>query len=117
AIKGWCKHPDKVLSSLCNGIIERRLLKVQYAKDPFDAAAVEQKQAETVAKMGVSKEDAGWLVFTGEASSSTYDFENEHIYILFKNGQVKDITEVDNALINENLRGKVKKYYFCYIRV
>ncbi len=117
AIKSWCKHPDKVLSSLCNGIIDRKLLKVQYAKDPFETSTVEKKQTDTAEKMGISKEDAGWLVFTGEASSSTYDFENEHIYILFKDGQVKDITEVDNALISENLRGKVKKHYFCYIRV
>ena len=54
--------------------------------------------------------------FTGEAVSSTYNFEDEHIHILFKNGTVKDITEVDNALIHQNLRGKVKKYYICYLR-
>ena len=29
---------------------------------------------------------------------------------------VKDISEVDNALINENLTGKVTKYYICYPR-
>ena len=66
--------------------------------------------------MQLSIEDAGWLVFTGQATSSTYNFENEHIHILFKDGSVKDISEVDNALINENLKGKVKKYYICYLR-
>src|SRR6187455_1252453 len=30
AIKGWCHHDDKILSFLCNGIINRHLLKVQY---------------------------------------------------------------------------------------
>jgi hypothetical protein len=55
-----------------------------------------------------------WLVFAGEASSSTYNFENEKIKILFKDRLVKDITEVDNALINDNLKGLVKKYYICY---
>ncbi|MBU9937590.1 MAG: HD domain-containing protein, partial [Ferruginibacter sp.] len=34
AIKGWCRHPDQVLSSLCQGIIHRRLLKVQYSAEP-----------------------------------------------------------------------------------
>jgi len=29
---------------------------------------------------------------------------------------VKDISEVNNALINENLKGTIKKYYICYLR-
>jgi 3-oxoacyl-[acyl-carrier-protein] synthase III len=56
------------------------------------------------------------LVFTGEVTSSTYNPNDEHIHILFKDGMVKDISEVDNALINQNLMGKVKKYYICYLR-
>ena len=66
--------------------------------------------------MNLTEEEAGWLVFTGEASSSTYNFEDEHIHILFKDGSVKDISEVDDALINQNLSGKVRKYYICYPR-
>jgi HD superfamily phosphohydrolase len=116
AIKNWCHHPDKVLSVLCNGIIDRNLLKVKYASDPFEILPVTQKVKEISERLNISEEDAEWLVFTGEAISSTYNFEHEHIYILFKDGAVKDISEVDNALINENLRGKVKKYYICYLR-
>ena len=75
---------------------------------------LKEKINETKQRLSLSDEDIQWLVYTGEASSSTYNFENEHIHILFKDGTVKDITEVDNALISENLRGKVKKYYICY---
>ena len=67
-------------------------------------------------RLGLSAEEAGWIVFTGEAVSSTYNFENEHIHILFKDGSVKDISEVDDALINQNLSGKTKKYYICHLR-
>ena len=56
----------------------------------------------------------GW--YLQAKRSSTYNFEDEHIHILFKDGTVKDISEVDNALINQNLRGTVKKYYICYLR-
>ncbi len=116
AIKSWRSHPDRVLSFLCNGIIDRHLLKVKYHAHPVAAGQVEMWQQEAADKLGISTEEAGWLVFTGEATSSTYNFEDEHINILFKDGTVKAISEVDNALINENLRGKVKKYYICYIR-
>jgi len=116
AIKSWCLHPDKVLSILCRGLVDRNLLKVKYAAEPFDTVPVKEKTIEIAQRLNITEEDAEWLVFTGEAISSTYNFEHEHIYILFKDGSVKDISEVDNALINENLRGKVKKYYICYLR-
>lgn len=116
AIKGWCHHEDKILSFLCNGIINRQLLKVQYFGSPVNEGLVQQKIAEACSKLNIDEADAGWLVFAGEVSSSTYNPEHEHIHILFKDGSVKDISEVDNALINQNLMGKVKKYYICYLR-
>ena len=105
-----------VLSTLCKGIINRQLLKVKYFGEPVDAAFIQQQTSIACTTFNISAEDAQWLVFTGEAVSSTYNFEDETIRILFKDGTVKDISEVDNALINQNLKGKVKKYYICYTR-
>ena len=116
AIKGWCHHEDKILSYLCTGIINRQLLKVQYFANPVDETLIQEKNAEACLKLNLTTEEAGWLVFTGDVSSSTYNLEDEHIHILFKDGSVKDISQVDNALINQNLMGKVKKYYICYLR-
>ena len=116
AIKQWSTNSDKILSYLCKGIINRQLLKVEYFAKPVPEKMIAEKKAAIIKKMKLNKEDADWLVLTGLAASSTYNFENEHIHILFKNGTVKDISEVDNALINQNLRGKIKKYYICYIR-
>jgi len=114
AIKQWTSHPDKVLSYLCKGILNRNLLKINYSAEPVNEEMLLQKMKETMSKLSISEEDASWLVYAGEASSRTYNFENERIKILFKDGSIKDITAVDNALINENLKGKVKKYYICY---
>lgn len=114
AIKSWCSHSDKILSYLCKGIINRQLLKVRYLSEPATEATVTEKRAETAARFLLSGEDASWLVFAGTAGSRTYDFENNHIRILFKDGSTRDISSVDNALINESLRGEIKKYYICY---
>ncbi|HMK04854.1 MAG TPA: HD domain-containing protein [Ferruginibacter sp.] len=116
AIKGWSHHEDKILSVLCKGIINRQLLKVEYFGQPVEEGLLKEKNREACIKLNLNAEEAGWLVFTGEVASSTYNLEEEHIHILFKNGGVKDISEVDNALINQNLMGKVKKYYICYVR-
>jgi uncharacterized protein len=116
AIKEWSTHADKVLSFLCRGIINRDLLKVQYFNTPVEETLLNEKKEEAQKKLQISNEEANWVVFTGEAASSTYNFVDEKIHILFKDGTVKDISEVDDALINQNLSGKVKKYYICYLR-
>ncbi len=115
AIKQWCSNEDLVLSTLCKGIIDRQLLKVKYYPELVPEEIVQEKMLLAQKKYNLSDEDLQWLVFTGEASSRTYNFENEQIHILFKDGSIKDIAAVDNALINENLKGKVKKYYICYL--
>jgi uncharacterized protein len=117
AIKSWCTHSDVVLATLCNSIINRQLLKVKYFAEPISQDDVKQKINEASALYNINADDAAWLVISGQVASTTYNFNNEHIRILFKDGTVKDISEVDNALINENLTGKVKKYYICYPRV
>lgn len=114
AIKNWCSHPDKILSYLCTGIMNRRLLKVKYSAVPFGGGIKEIALYEAVEKFQISLEDASWLVFTGEALSNTYNPEQERINILFKDGTVKTIAEVDNALIHQDTSGNIKKYYICY---
>jgi uncharacterized protein len=116
AIKEWCTHPDKILSILCNGIINRQLLKVKYFNEPIDVNFLEEQTKNAISKLHLTHQETSWLVFTGQATSSTYNFKTEPIYILFKDGTVKDISEVDNALINEKLTAEVKKYYICYVK-
>ena len=116
SIKEWAAHEDKVLSILCEGIINRRLFKVEFSKEPVDEQRLIEKREQIMQTYQLSEKDAGWLVFTGIAKSDTYNFEDEHIHILFKNGQVKDISEVDNALIHQNMKSKIKKYYICFVR-
>jgi prepilin-type processing-associated H-X9-DG protein len=62
----------------------------------------------------ITQEDAAFLVFTGEAENSLYDPHNERINILFRDGRVKDISQVDSPLIHQNLSRPVKKFYICF---
>jgi HD superfamily phosphohydrolase len=113
AIKEWSKHPDTVLSFLCQGIINRDLLKVKYSTTPVPEELWNEKVQQAASKLQLTTEDAQWLVFTGAV---TYNFADENIFMLFKDGTVKDISAVDNPLINENLMGSTKKYYICHLR-
>jgi len=113
-VKNWVHHEDRILSELCTRLIERRLLKIRLQADPFDPLILSQKQEQVCQHYGLAPEWAHYLAFTGEASNTLYNPGDERIRILFKDGSVKDISEVDHALIHRSLSGRVKKHYICY---
>ncbi|MCD2426132.1 HD domain-containing protein [Niabella pedocola] len=115
-IKNWCRHEDRVLSYLCQALVERRIMKIRLQAHPFDEAYLLQTRSEMAAAMGISEKEAAYFVFWGEASNSLYNPKNETITILYKDGQLKDISEVDHALINVKTTIPVKKYYICSFR-
>jgi HD superfamily phosphohydrolase len=117
SIKNWCSHPDKILSLLCRLLVERKLLKVKLQAEAFEQSMIQEKISDAASELGISEKEAGYFVFNGEASNTTYDLQDERINILFKDGTIKDISEVDNALIHHNLSGAAKKYYICYYKM
>lgn len=54
-------------------------------------------------------------VLRGEATNTLYQTVDERINILFRDGEVKDISQVENALIHQNLSSPVKKNYICLL--
>lgn len=115
-IKNWCGHFDPVLSRLSKGIVDRRLLKVRFQSDPFDHFFVSALKKDVAQRLKISEEEAAHFVFTGEAVNTTYNPNDEHIRILYKDGIVSDISKVDNALIHQQVSAPVKKYYLCYFK-
>lgn len=114
SIKEWACHSDKVLSDLSQGLINRNLLKIRFFPEPVPSGYVEEKKHALQHHLGLSEKECSYLVFAGEVESRTYDPVRDHIHILFKRGIVKDISEVDNPLINQTLFGTIKKFYICY---
>lgn len=118
-IKNWSHHPDKILSTLCRHLVERKLLKIKLQSEAFEEKLTKEKTEAVCASLGINEKEAGYFVFTGIASNTTYDPGDERINILFKEGTIKDISAVDNALISVKsglAYGEVKKHYICYYR-
>jgi hypothetical protein len=114
AIKNWRNHEDPVLSLLCNTLMSRKLFKLRLQSEPITEQEVIEKRAVLSKILSISEEDALYLVFTGEAENSLYNLNNERINILFKDGTVKDISQVDSPLIHQTLSRPVKKFYICF---
>lgn len=115
-IKNWTLHPDKILSLLCRSLIDRRLYKVRLQAEPIDEQLVINLKEDLWQRMDLDDEALDYFIFTGEAANTTYNPADERINILYKDGTVKDISTVDNALIQQNLSRTVKKYYICCYR-
>ena len=114
AVKKWMFNKDKVLSHLCSSLINRRLLKVKLQADPFDEMIIKNLRSSVSQQLGIPEHEASYLVFSGETINTTYDPSDERIQILFKDGAIKDISKVDNALIHQALSSPVKKFYICF---
>jgi HD superfamily phosphohydrolase len=114
-VKKWANHPDPILSLLCSRLLDRRLYKSSIQAEPFSAAFIQEKQNQAIQQFGIKAEDVHYLCFTGIATNTTYQQKEEMINILYKDGTVKDITQVDNTLIHQNLSTQVKKFYICLL--
>ena len=115
-LKNWINHPDKVLSVLSRLLIERKLFKVKLQSEPFDPEWVEALKNNVCKKLAIDKGDCNYFVFSGETANTTYDPSFEMINILFKDGTVRDISQVDHALIQQTLSSPEKKFYICYLK-
>lgn len=114
AIKIWQTHDDKVLSTLCKMLILRKLYKVLLSSQSL-ASNLEEKKVQVKKMFGFSAQEIDYFVFSGVTSNSTYNMNDELIKIETKNGTVKNITEIDDSLVNQTLARVVHKNYICYI--
>jgi len=113
AIKVWSTHEDPILSKLCQMILNRNLYKIRISSLPME------EEFETVRKAAIHKlgeEALPYFLFYKSTSNHTYNQHDEHINILMKSGAVKQINQVDNALISSALIEPVQKYYICQLR-
>ena len=92
-------------------------MRIKLQSTPVDAAFQQQKKSEIAAYLKVNDRDLAYFAFDGEATNSLYNLNDESINILYKDGSLKDISQVDNPLISMKISEPVKKYYFCYLRM
>jgi HD superfamily phosphohydrolase len=114
SIKVWATHPDSILSKLCIMLDNRRLYKVKLSTQPLDQEFEKMKQV-VLNSGSITEEELPFYLFMGSTSNSTYNQHDERINILMKTGDVVNISQVDNALINSDLTVPVEKFYICRI--
>jgi len=115
SVKVWQTHDDKVLSRLCKMLILRKLYKVLLSSESL-ASILGDKKKKAEILLGINDEDLKYFVFSGVTTNSTYNINDDLIKIETKNGLVKNITEIDDSLVNQTLAIAVHKNYICYVQ-
>lgn len=115
-VKIWAKHPDKLLSSISNMLLERKLYKIIIQDTPIESSFLEKIQIDLLAQSGVEKEDLSYLMIQGNTSNAAYLSGKQNINILTKDKRVLDIAEASDLPTIKALSNIVKKYYICWAK-
>ncbi len=116
SIKVWCNHHDKILSTLCNMLRNRKLPKIVLQNTPFDKTTVESYKFMVADNLEITMDEANYFVYTDSVQNKAYSANNFHINILFKNGQVLDIADASDQYNIDSLTKLVTKYFLCFVK-
>lgn len=116
AMKAWKHHNDKILSTLATDMLDRRIFKVEVLEEMPSDERIEELKRTIAEKMDISYEDAHYMMSLNTIQKDMYNVDDDKIQILYKNGEIKDISEASELLNVQLLSKKIRKYYLCYQR-
>ncbi len=108
ALKSWMDGEDKILSTLSKALIHRKLFKIEFLEE----AAANDKYEKM--KPQFSEEERAYFLMKGEVANHAYNLKKDNIYIKFKNGTIREITDITEQMNIRSLSNEVIKYYLAY---
>ena len=116
AMKAWKHHQDKILSTLATDMLDRKIFKVEVLEEMPTEERLEELKRTIAQKMDIAYEDAHYMMSLNTIKKDMYNVDDDKIQILYKNGEIKDISEASELLNVQLLSKKIRKYYLCYQR-
>ena len=98
SLKVWCSHPDKVLSTLSTGMVDRRIFKVEISSEPVSRERICRLTASVIAQLGITEHEAGYFIATPSIERNMYDPADDSIDILYNDGTTRNIAEASDML-------------------
>ncbi len=112
AVKVWTNSEDFILSHLSKSLMNRNLGKMHVQDKPFSKKDIDDKVNQFVNKYNFTKEEIkSYFIITDELKNKAYSFQDDRINILFKNQEIKEISNASDQLDKRFLSKEIKKYY------
>lgn len=115
AIKVWQQHEDKVLSILSTHFINRKLFKIEIAKEQFAPDRIQLEKEIVIQKYNLTQEEAQYFVYSDTLTNNAYNEDKQNINLLMKNGNIIDLSKASDNLNISALAKPVEKYFLCYL--
>jgi len=115
-IKVWATNSDTVLSELCKRFANRQLFHTEITQNPTSENKKQLLMEQYKQQFDISETEAKYFLSEECVSANTYNYEDEKILILYRDGTLHDITEASDIL-NVKLLKNASKYYFCYLQL
>ncbi|MGB5362892.1 MAG: HD domain-containing protein [Aureibaculum sp.] len=114
AVKLWVNHSDYVLSNLCKSLLNRKLPKIIIQDKKFTKDLISSIKLDTLKKLDLDAKHIEYFVKTGVIENQAYDLNENSINILYKSGELIDITEASDHLNLLALTKTVVKHFIYY---
>ena len=116
AMKAWKHHSDKILATLATDMLDRHIFKVEVLEEEPTTERLDELKLSIAQHMDIPYEDAHYLMSLNTIQKDMYNVDDDKIQILYKNGEIRDISEASELLNVQLLSKKIRKYYLCYQR-
>lgn len=117
SLKIWCDHPDTILSTLSQGLINRKLFKVEVSENAVSKERKKEILQSISNQLHITHKEAEYFLFVSAIGKDMYSKEDDSIEIMYKDGTTRDIAYASDMLNISTLSKKVRKYYICRLRL
>jgi len=114
SIKEWTFSSDKVLSTLCNNLVNRNLFRTEILKKPVEQQKIADITNQICKTYDLSQDDAAYFLISDKAHNSAYNPIHDRINIVFRDGSVKNYSDVSDQISTAMLSKTIVKYFICY---
>ena len=114
AIKVWRNSPDRILSLLCEAMVDRNLFKVKISKEPFSTDQINEVSEKISSQFSIDQSLVHYFIIHEEVANNAYNLDSASINLLYKDGRTRDITEASDNLNVHTLASPVTKYFLCH---
>ncbi len=115
SVKIWAREcPDKILSHICQGLINRKLFRCEIQNEPFDYFYIENLKEKIGSQFNLTGEEISYFLISDTTSNYTYHLGQDKITILSKSGKTADVTHASDLLNMEVLTKVNTKHFICY---
>lgn len=98
ALKVWQNDHDHILSYLAHSIIDRQLFKTQFFRNEIPDDLIEKSKILIKNYFRISENDTSYFLSYGKIENNAYNALQDRIWILMKNGEKLDISEVSEQM-------------------